>query len=230
MQIDDLIRQVEADAPDKEPLTLLRTASSMVQSVTDAADAALGYFVDQARRAGHSWTDIGACLGVSKQAAQQRHVRVAADLQTQLFGRATDRARRVVTATEEVARDLGHAYVGTEHVLLAQFAEPKSVAARLLKKEGLSAKSVRAAIVELTGEGEGAPDGAIPFTPRAMELFRDALAIALQLGHNYIGTEHRLLAMFRGEGLAGRILSDAGLDEEAMRDEVVAELARIVKQ
>ena len=230
MQIDDLIRAVEADAPDTEPLTLLRTASSMVQSVTDAADAALGYFVDQARRAGHSWTEIGACLGVSKQAAQQKHVRVSVDLQSQLFGRCTDRARRVVEACEEVARDLGHAYIGTEHVLLAQFAEPQAVAARLLKKEGLSAKRVRAAIVALTGEGEGSPADEVPFTPRARELFRDALGIALELGHNYIGTEHMLLAMFRGEGIAGRILSDAGLDEEAMRDEVVAELARIVKK
>ena len=229
MQIDDLIRAVEADAPDDEPLTLLRTASSMVESVTDAADAALGYFVDQARRAGHSWTDIGACLGVSKQAAQQKHVRVSSDLQTQLFGRCTDRARRVVGACEEVARDLGHTYIGTEHVLLAQFAEPQAIAARLLKKEGLSAKKVRAAIVELTGEGDGAPDGEIPFTPRARELLRDALGIALVLGHNYIGTEHMLLAMFRGEGIAGRILADAGLDEEAMRDAVVAEIEKVVK-
>lgn len=230
VQIDDLIRAVEDDAPDDEPLTLLSTAASMVQSVTDAADAALGYFVDRARRAGHSWTEIGACLGVSKQAAQQRHVRGSNDLETQLFGRFTDRARKVVTATEEAANDLGHGYIGTEHFLLALFAEPKGIAAQILKRHGINAKSVRAAIIERVGEPSDPPSGEMVFTPRGKELLRDALTQSLALGHNYVGTEHLLLAAFRGDGLARHILEDAGFEESAARAEVIAELAKFVRK
>src|SRR5687767_7465715 len=97
--IHDLIREVEQDSSTEEPLARLQTASSLTQEITDTADAALGYFVDQARRAGHSWSEIGEALGVSKQAAQQRHLRAGGGMVTSLE-RFTDRARRTIAASE----------------------------------------------------------------------------------------------------------------------------------
>ena len=225
MQIDDLIRAVEADAPDTEPLTLLRTASSMVQSVTDAADAALGYFVDQARRAGHSWTEIGSCLGVSKQAAQQKHVRVSSDLAAQSMERFTPRARAVVERFEEVARGLGHSFIGTEHILLALYSQPKSMAALILRERGLSASKAKEAVLEMVPSGEPSTTEVIALTPRAQDVMIGTMAEALKLGHNYIGTEHMLLALYRNEGAARQVLEDAGLDNASVVGEVKKRLA-----
>src|SRR3954466_3712076 len=120
----DLISLVVADAPDEQPLNRLTTAATLVRDVGETADAALGYFVDQARRAGHSWSEIGDALGVTKQAAQQRHLRAGGGIITNLE-RFTDRARRTVAAGEFAARNLGHGFIGTEHLLLALFGEPE---------------------------------------------------------------------------------------------------------
>ena len=223
--IQDLISLVVADAPRDEPLTRLATAAAMMHDVGETADAALGYFVDQARRAGHSWSEIGEALGVSKQAAQQRHgLRLGGIPVT--FERFTPRAKNVVTASELAARNLGHGYIGTEHLLLAQYSEPEALAAKTLIELGLSADAVRSAIVELTGEGPGTGEGRPPFTPRAAEALKGALVVALELGHNYIGTEHLVLGISGVEGgVADRILRDAGIDQETLRTKLVAQLA-----
>src|SRR5947209_19382503 len=118
--IHDLITEVRRDAAEDQPLAQLQTAATLTQDITDTADAVLGYFVDQARRAGQSWSEIGEALGVSKQAAQQRHLRAGGDIITN-FERFTDRARRVVATSEFAARDLGHGSIGTEHLPLAPF-------------------------------------------------------------------------------------------------------------
>src|SRR5438874_4725747 len=140
--IQDLVREVQRDATEDQPLARLHAASTLTQEINETADATLGYFVDQARRAGHSWSEIGESLGVSKQAAQQRHLRAGGGLITN-FERFTDRARRVVVASELAARNLGHGFIGTEHILLALFSEPEGVAAQLLSEGGLEGADVR---------------------------------------------------------------------------------------
>src|SRR5690242_4020540 len=133
--LQDLISLVVADAPDDEPLSRLAAASTLMREVGETADAALGYFVDQARRAGHSWSEIGDALGVSKQAAQQRHgLRLGGIPVT--FERFTVRAKNVVAASEMAARSLGHGFIGTEHLLLAQYSEPDGLGAKTLVEAG----------------------------------------------------------------------------------------------
>lgn len=223
----ELIGVVLADAPDEAPLSRLQTAASMTKTVGETADAVLGYFVDQARRAGHSWSEIGESLGVSKQAAQQRHgPRLGAP--TLSLERFTERARGVVAAAEFSARHLGHAFIGTEHLLLAQYAEPDGLGAKVLLEAGLSAEQVRQGIVERIGEGPGAGEGPLPYTPRAVQLVTNAQAIALELGHNYVGTEHLLVASARGEGVAATLLEDADLDETTLWSRVIAKLGGVV--
>jgi hypothetical protein len=221
--LEDLIREVQHDSPGEEPLTRLRTAAELTKDVADVADAALGYFVDRARRSGHSWSEIGDALGVSKQAAQQRHVRVGGPL-LEASGRVTQRARNVIAAAEFAARDLGHNFIGTEHLLLAQFSEPEALAAAILSEHGLDAAGVRAAIVERIGEGPGASADALPYTPRAVQALNAVITQALELGHNYIGTEHLLLALMDGDGVSATILREAGLEVAAVTTSITKKL------
>src|SRR5580698_1821914 len=136
--LQDVIHLVETDTEDAQPLSRLRVASALVQNLADIGDAALGYFVDQARHAGHSWSEIGEALGVSKQAAQQKHtVRLSLGLNTPTFERFTPRARHVLKEAEPVARAWGHRHIGTEHLLLALYREPEGVAAQILNDSDL---------------------------------------------------------------------------------------------
>ena len=223
--LQELIQEVVQDAPNDDPLKRLETAAGMIHSLSDVGDAALGYFVDQARRAGHSWSEIGESLGVSKQAAQQRQVARTGGLTSVTFERFTERARRVVAASEERARELQHNYIGTEHLLLAQFSMPEAIAAQVLTESGLSEDAVRQAIRDAVGEGAQVPEGHLPFTPRAVEVFTGALAAALEFRHNYIGTEHLLLGLVRTEGLANEILAAAGLDAAVLTPKITDKLA-----
>ena len=223
--LQDLIRFVQQDAADGGPLQRLASAAEMVGNLNDVGDAVLGYFVDQARRAGHSWSEIGEALGVSKQAAQQRQAARAGLASVVTFERFTERARHTVAASEECARALQHNYVGTEHLLLAQFSQPEGIAAKVLVEAGLTEESVRRAIRDKVAEGDQAPEGHIPFTPRAIDVFTAALGAALELGHNYIGTEHLLIGMVRTDGLAKQILTSAGLDEASISPKIAAKLA-----
>src|SRR5436305_10144845 len=106
-----------------------------------------------------------------------------------MFERFTDRARRVVVLAQEEARLLGHSYIGTEHILLGLISEQEGVAAKVLDRLGISLEAVRSKVEGIIGEGSGAPSGHIPFTPRAKKVLELSLREALQLGHNYIGTE-----------------------------------------
>lgn len=229
--LQDLINTVVREAADEQPLTRLRTAATLARSVNETTDAALGYFVDQARRAGHSWSEIGESLGVSKQAAQQRQsARAGVAMPPVTFERFTARARGVLAQSESVARDLGHDYVGTEHVLLAQFSEPEGLAAVVLTESGLSAESVRDAVLEEVGLGRGAPEGKLPFTPEAIAGFSAALTWALGLAHNYIGTEHLLFGITKTESAGSRVLQASGLDEATTGAKLMAKLAELVAQ
>jgi ATP-dependent Clp protease ATP-binding subunit ClpC len=139
-----------------------------------------------------------------------------------MFERFTDRARRVVVLAQEEARMLNHNYIGTEHILLGLIHEGEGVAAKALEALNISLEGVRAQVEEIIGQGQQAPSGHIPFTPRAKKVLELSLREALQLGHNYIGTEHILLGLIReGEGVAAQVLVKLGADLNRVRQQVI---------
>lgn len=139
-----------------------------------------------------------------------------------MFERFTDRARRVVVLAQEEARLLNHNYIGTEHILLGLCHEGESVAAKALESLGISLETVRGQVEEIIGQGQTAPPGHIPFTPRAKKVLELALREALQLGHSYIGPEHLLLGLVReGEGVAAQVLERRGAELKRVRQEVI---------
>jgi len=138
-----------------------------------------------------------------------------------VFERFTERARQVVVYAQEEARELRHTYIGTEHILLGLLREQEGLAARVLESFDLTVERVRGQVVRIVGSGEEVTSGQIPFTPRAKKVFEMALRESLSLGHNYIGTEHILLALVReNEGVGARILLDFDADPERVRNEV----------
>jgi len=139
-----------------------------------------------------------------------------------MFERFTDRARRVVVLASEEARQLSHNYIGTEHILLGLIHEGEGLAAKALDQLGITLEAVRTQVVETIGEGQQAPTGHIPFTPRAKKVLELSLREALQLGHNYISTEHILLGLVReGEGVATQVLIKLGSDLPRVRQQVM---------
>ncbi|HHC07488.1 MAG TPA: ATP-dependent Clp protease ATP-binding subunit [Actinobacteria bacterium] len=145
-----------------------------------------------------------------------------------MFERFTDRARRVVVLAQEEARGLNHNYIGTEHILLGLIHEGEGVAARALESMGISLEAVRTQVIEIIGEGSQAPSGHIPFTPRAKKVLELSLREALQLGHNYIGTEHILLGLIReGEGVAAQVLQKLGAELHKVRQTVIQLLSGV---
>ena len=139
-----------------------------------------------------------------------------------MFERFTDRARRVVVLAQEEARLLNHSYIGTEHILLGLIHEGEGVAAKALESLNISLEAVRAQVEEIIGQGGSSPSGHIPFTPRAKKVLELSLREALQLGHNYIGTEHILLGLIReGEGVAAQVLVKLGADLSRVRQQVI---------
>jgi ATP-dependent Clp protease ATP-binding subunit ClpC len=143
-----------------------------------------------------------------------------------MFERFTDRARRVVVLAQEEARLLNHNYIGTEHILLGLIHEEEGVAARALTELGVSLEAIRVEVVEIIGQGAAAPTGHLPFTPRSKKVLELSLREALQLGHNYIGTEHILLGLIReGEGVAARVLVKLVGSRDRVRQQVIRVLA-----
>jgi ATP-dependent Clp protease ATP-binding subunit ClpC len=139
-----------------------------------------------------------------------------------MFERFTDRARRVVVLAQEEARMLNHNYIGTEHILLGLIHEGEGVAAKALESLEISLEAVRQQVEEIIGQGQQAPSGHIPFTPRAKTVLELSLRESLQLGHNYIGTEHILLGLIReGEGVAAQVLVRLGADLNRVRQQVI---------
>ncbi|MGI9610582.1 MAG: Clp protease N-terminal domain-containing protein, partial [Acidimicrobiia bacterium] len=139
-----------------------------------------------------------------------------------MFERFTDRARRVVVLAQEEARLLNHNYIGTEHILLGLIHEGEGVAAKALESLSISLEGVREQVQDIIGQGSSSPSGHIPFTPRANKVLELSLREALQLGHNYIGTEHILLGLIReGEGVAAQVLVKLGADLSRVRQQVI---------
>jgi ATP-dependent Clp protease ATP-binding subunit ClpC len=139
-----------------------------------------------------------------------------------VFERFTDRARRVVVLAQEEARMLNHNYIGTEHLLLGLLAESDGVAAQALMAMDISLDGVRKQVEDIIGQGGKPPGVHIPFTPRAKKVLELSLREALQLGHNYIGTEHILLGLIReGEGVAAQVLTKLGANLQNVRQQVI---------
>jgi hypothetical protein len=218
--LQELIDVVRAESSGADALLQLSQASQTVSDLEQVGDALLGYFVDQCRRSGRSWSEISRALGVSKQAA---HKRFTFDIPN--VERFTERARAVIGRSEAEARDLGHGFVGTEHLLLALFASTDGLAARLLGEMDITRSKVRMQILTLIKSGTPPDAGQLPFTPRAKAVLRSALHEALQLGHGYVGTEHLLLGLLSdGEAIAAKVLVGLGASYDATRAEIIDRL------
>jgi hypothetical protein len=220
--LQQLITTIKTDAGSDDELEQLAIAAATISELTSTGDAALGFFVDRARGAGKSWVEISAVLGVSKQAAHKRF----ADSWTArpAFDRYTQRTKAVVEAAKDVARSRNNAFIGTEHLLLAFFTQPEALATKVLLANNITEESVRAAVDAKSPAGpadDGAADRALdadnpPYTRRTAHVLQGAIGEALTLGHNYVGTEHLLLAFYRDSlGVATQILLEQGLDEKA---------------
>jgi ATP-dependent Clp protease ATP-binding subunit ClpA len=234
-----LIEIVRQDSSSDQPLDQLVAAAATAAQLEETTDALLGHFVDRCRRDGRSWTEISNALGVTKQAVHKRFApalaaHIVAATPGPTFERFTDRARHVVAEARQAAADSGDSSVCPEHILLALFSEPAGLAARALATMGVSRESVAAALQARGGTAAGdaeadggtadtaAGESAPAFSGPAKRVLSDALTVALQFGHNYIGTEHLLLGLYRNaDSSATTILVEAGALEATARAHVV---------
>ena len=233
IRLDDLIdaiKKVHTDALDQ-----LSDAVIAADHLGDVADHLIGHFVDQARRSGASWTDIGRSMGVSKQAAQKRFVPKVPgpgelsenDLDpSQGFSRYTPRARKVVVAAQEEARTASNAEITPEHLVLGLLSQPEGLGAKAILAQGVTFDTVRrTATAALPPAAEQLP-ALIPFDQRAKKALELTFREALRMGHNYVGTEHMLLALLELEDGTG-MLNDLGIDKAAVSDNVTSALAAL---
>ncbi|MGI5523026.1 Clp protease N-terminal domain-containing protein [Micromonospora sp. CA-259024] len=231
VKLDDLIQAIKKAHTDA--LDQLTDAVIAADHLGEVADHLIGHFVDQARRSGASWTDIGRSMGVTKQAAQKRFVPKATEAAAldpnAGFGRFTPRARNVVMASQEEARTAGNAEIGPEHLVLGLLAEPDGLAARVMAGCGATPEAVRDAVgAALPPPADQIPD-LIPYDARGKKALELTFREALRLGHNYIGTEHILLALLEQEDGAG-VLTNLGLEKAAVEADLSAALAAAVAQ
>jgi Clp amino terminal domain, pathogenicity island component len=230
----DLIQTVNDRSADQDPLTRVAAAAEVSGEITSKADLLLGHFVEAARHAGRSWAEIGAALGVTKQGAQQRFVdrdAAAPVADDHLLVRYTGRARASVARAHEEALEMGHNYVGTEHLLLGVLADPAALSVRVLAELGVPADELRQAVIEaaVPRSPHGAVAADLPFTPRARRVLDLTRGESLRLGHNYVGTEHLLLALAaEQDGIGGRVLREHGVDVDRARAEVIRALTAYV--
>jgi ATP-dependent Clp protease ATP-binding subunit ClpA len=225
VRLDDLINAIKTVHSDE--LEQLADAVLAADHLGELADHLIGHFVDQARRSGASWTEIGRSMGVSKQAAQKRFVPKAESTAldpTQGFARFTPRARSVVVAAQNTAHEAGNNEIGVSHLLLGLLSEPDSLAVKLLKAQGVEAGAVRAAVA-LPPRVADVP-ALIPFSGPARKVLELTFREALRLGHNYIGTEHILLALLDAEADDGA-LHRLGIDKARADSQLSALLKSI---
>ncbi|UMB67790.1 Clp protease N-terminal domain-containing protein [Mycobacterium paraterrae] len=222
VRLDDMIntiKKVHSDVLDQ-----LSDAVLAAEHLGEIADHLIGHFVDQARRSGASWTDIGRSMGVTKQAAQKRFVLRAEN--TSLdggggFERFTPRARDSVVAAQTAARDAGNDEITPDHLILGVLSDPEALVTKLLRSQRIDPESLRAAI-SLPPSADEVP-ALIPFSGSARKVLELTFREALRLGHNYIGTEHILLALLELEDGSGR-LHQAGVDKARAEADLAAVL------
>jgi hypothetical protein len=230
VRLDDLIEAIKNVHTDT--LDQLSDAVLAADHLGEVADHLIGHFVDQARRSGASWTEIGKSMGVTKQAAQKRFVPKASgpdavDLDPgQGFSRFTERARNVVMAAQNEARTAGNDRISPVHLVLGLLDEPEALAARAVVAQNVPLDTLRQAVTAtLPPAADPVPD-LIPFDPQARKALELTFREALRMGHNYIGTEHILLALLELEDGAGT-LAGAGLDKAAAEATITAAIAAL---
>lgn len=226
VRLDDLIAAIKQVHPDA--LDQLTDAVLAADHLGEVADHLIGHFVDQARRSGASWTDIGRSMGVTKQAAQKRFVpkdpASPLDLDpSQGFGRFTPRARNVVVTAQNEARATGSPEITTGHLVLGLLADPEAIAARVIVARGVPLDRVRETVLATIPAAGGEVPALTPFDAGARKVLELTFREALRLGHNYVGTEHILLALMELEGGSGP-LAGLGLDKPAVEAAVTAAL------
>ena len=222
VRLDDLISAIQK--VHDEPLEQLTDAVLAADALGEVADHLIGHFVDQARRSGASWTEIGRSMGVSKQAAQKRFVPKDPPLDPeQGFTRFTARARHAVAAAQEEARTAGNAEVTSAHLVLGLLRDPESLAGKALAAQGLSPDAVRQAVTATLPAAAADVPALIPFDGSAKKALELTFREALRLGHNYIGTEHLLLALLEREDGDG-VLTGLGLDKARTEESIAAAL------
>ncbi|MDJ0397741.1 Clp protease N-terminal domain-containing protein [Rhodococcus rhodochrous] len=228
IRLDDLIDAIKKVHDD--PLEQLSDAVIAADHLGEVADHLIGHFVDQARRSGKSWSEIGQSMGVSKQAAQKRFVSKSDnDLDPQQgFSRFTPRARKAVVASMTGARASGSPEITPVHLLLGLLGDSDSIAARALAAQGVDFATLRAAAEATFPEPVGDLPELIPYDAAARKVLELTFREALRLGHNYIGTEHILLALLELENGDG-VLSAAGVNKSAVEKKVAEDLAAIVE-
>lgn len=227
VRLDDLINAITKVHSDV--LEQLSGAVIAADALGEVADHLIGHFVDQARRSGASWTEIGRSMGVTKQAAQKRFVPKDStpDLESsQGFGRYTPRARNVVVTAQNEARAASNDTITPAHLVLGLVADPDGLAARAIRAQGVALDAVRAAAVAALPPAAEQMPALVPFDAQAKKALELTFREALRLGHNHVGTEHILLALLELEDGSG-VLSGAGIDKSATDAAVVAFLETI---
>jgi len=229
VRLDDLIEVIKR--VHDQPLDQLTDAVLAAEALDEVADHLIGHFVDQARRSGASWTEIGKCMGVTKQAAQKRFVPKTPTDTAALdpnagFSRYTERARNVVVQAQNKAHAAGNAEILPAHLILGLFHDPTGLAAKLVADQGIDIAAVGDRVT-LPPRVEGVP-ALIPFDSRAKKALELTFRQALRLGHNYIGTEHILLALYEEEDDDG-VLHGLGIDWGRFERELVAALEAFTK-
>jgi len=230
IRLDDLIEAITKVHSD--PLEQLSSAVSAADHLGDVADHLIGHFVDQARRSGASWTEIGRSMGVTKQAVQKRFVPKdpggVPDLDRgEGFSRFTERARKAVVAAQKEAHAAGSDLIRPGHLVLGLLSEPDSIAVRSIVAQGVQPETVKRAVTAALPPAAGPVPALIPFDPQAKKALELTFREALRMGHNYVGTEHILLALLELEKGTG-VLTGLGLDKAAAEDYVTAAAAAVL--
>ncbi|MFH8240002.1 Clp protease N-terminal domain-containing protein [Streptomyces sp. NPDC018321] len=228
VRLDELITAIKK--VHAEPLEQLQDAVIAGEHLGEVADHLIGHFVDQARRSGASWTDIGKSMGVTRQAAQKRFVpKESADLDAnQGFSRYTPRARNAVMAAHNAAKTAGNTEGLPEHLVLGLLTESESLSAKAIAAQGVAPDAVREAATAALPPAAAEVPELVPYGPAAKKVLELTFREALRLGHNYIGTEHILLALLEHENGEG-VLSGLGLGKEATERYITEALAQFIE-